>query len=94
MAKSNKKLLEEIEKIYQELDYTIRFEKGTFQSGYCLVENTKIVVVNKFFDQEGRLNSLLEILDNIDLDRSLLSSESIEVLKKLNHFEVTNLSLF
>lgn len=94
MAKSNKKLLGEIEKIFQELDYTIRFEKGNFQSGYCLVENTKIVVVNKFFDLEGRLNSLLEILDRIDIDLSLLSPESKGVLKSLNHFEVTNPSLF
>ena len=44
-----KTTLHKIEQIFQEQDYTIRYEKGNFQSGYCIVESNKIVIVNKFF---------------------------------------------
>ena len=33
--------LKKIEAVFGELDYVIRYEKGNFQSGYCLVENRK-----------------------------------------------------
>lgn len=94
MAKSNRKLLEQLEQILKELDYTIRYEKGNFQSGYCLVENTKVVVVNKFFDLEGRVNSLLEILENLEIDRSLLSRQSIDALQDLLPAIPVNQELF
>lgn len=65
MNKHTKPTLQKIEQIFKELDYLVRYEKGTFNSGYCIVENTKIVVVNKFFDTEGRVNVLIEILSGV-----------------------------
>lgn len=94
MARSNRKLLVQLEQILKELDYTIRYEKGNFQSGYCLVENTKVVVVNKFFDLEGRVSSILEILENLEIDRSLLSPQSIDALQKLLPADLVNQELF
>ena len=32
---------EKIEKIIEESGYLIRFERGTFQSGYCILESKK-----------------------------------------------------
>ena len=40
--KFTKTTLHKIEQIFQEQDYTIRYEKGNFQSGYCIVESKKI----------------------------------------------------
>ncbi len=47
--------LKKLEGLFDELDYSIRYEKGNFQSGYCIVENRRIAVINKFFDT-GRLS--------------------------------------
>ena len=44
MNKHTKPTLQKIEQIFKELDYLVRYEKGTFNSGYCIVENTKIVI--------------------------------------------------
>jgi hypothetical protein len=74
--------LKKLEELFDELDYTIRYEKGNFQSGYCLVENRKIAVVNKFFDTEGRINCLLDIVSKLDLDPESLSEKSRELLVK------------
>ena len=55
------KVVEQIESF----DYTIRYEKGHFQSGFCLLEDRKVVVINKFFDLKGRFETLTLILAQI-----------------------------
>ena len=72
--------LKKIETAFSEIGYTIRYEKGNFQSGYCLVENRKIAVVNKFFDTEARINTLLDILANLDIDPQTLTPEAQQFL--------------
>jgi len=79
-----KTTLKKIEELFKEIEYTIRYEKGSFQSGYCLVENRKIAVVNRFFDTEARINCLLEILGSIEVDPTSLSDKSAAFYKKIN----------
>ena len=78
-----KTTLHKIEQIFQEQDYTIRYEKGNFQSGYCIVESKKIVIVNKFFDTEGRINCLLDILSMIIVMEDVLSEKSKAFFKQI-----------
>ncbi|MCS6930143.1 MAG: hypothetical protein NZM43_11710 [Saprospiraceae bacterium] len=75
--------LKKLEELFSELNYTIRYEKGAFQSGYCIVEQRRIAVINKFFDTEGRIHCLLDILDRITFDPSQLSEKSREFFQKL-----------
>jgi hypothetical protein len=74
--------LKKIEALFEELNYEVRYEKGNFQSGYCLVENNRVAVVNKFFDTESRINTLLDILSKFDVDTTALSEKSREMLLK------------
>ncbi|MBL7798292.1 MAG: hypothetical protein JNJ90_17490 [Saprospiraceae bacterium] len=74
--------LKKLEDLFAELDYAIRYEKGNFQSGYCIVEHRKIAVVSKFFDTEARINCLLDILSNLSFDSEMLSDKSKELLGK------------
>jgi len=74
--------LKKLEALFEELDYSIRYEKGSFQSGYCLVESRRIAVINKFFDTEARINCLLDILSGIDYSQETLSEKSLELIDK------------
>jgi len=74
--------LKKIEELFDELDYTVRYEKGSFQSGYCLVESRRVAVVNKFFDTEARINTLLDILTRIEFDPEILSDNARDLLGK------------
>ena len=65
--KLTKTTLKKLEVLFKELGYTVRFEKGQFNSGYCVVEQRKVVVINKFYDTEGRCNTLLDVLSTIDV---------------------------
>lgn len=73
--------LKKLEALFEELEYVVRYEKGSFQSGYCLVENKKIAVINKFYDVEGRINCLIEILSNLDVEGVSLSESAEKILK-------------
>ena len=42
--------LQKIEKILHEATYVLRYERGSFQSGYCIVEEKKVVILNKFLE--------------------------------------------
>lgn len=64
-----------MEQLFDEAKYIVRYEKGTFSSGYCILEHKKVVVVNKFLNTEGRINALMEILPSIALDEHSLSGE-------------------
>ena len=75
--------LKKIEHLFSELDYTIRYEKGNFQSGYCVVENRRIAVINKFYDTEARINCLLEILTTIEVAPDALEDKQAEFYQKL-----------
>lgn len=58
-----------------EAEYVLRYERGTFQSGYCILEDRKVVVLNKFLPMEGRLNTLLDILPQLRVDPETLTPE-------------------
>ena len=62
MIATTKHSLKKLEKLLKELGYAVRYEKGNFTSGYCLVEQRKVAIVNKFYDTEARVNVLLDIL--------------------------------
>ena len=71
----NQSTLKKLEELFGELQYTVRYEKGHFQSGYCIVEQRRIAVINKFFDTEARIHCLLDILSNIAFDPHQLPEE-------------------
>jgi len=68
--------LDKLEKIVGEAGYVIRYERGTFQSGYCILEQKKVVVLNKFLQTEGRINTLIDLIPQLDVHPELLSDES------------------
>lgn len=74
--------LKKLEDLFDELDYSVRYEKGNFQSGYCIVESRRVAVVNKFFDTEARINTLLDILSKFEFDYESLSEKSRDMLLK------------
>ncbi len=76
------KYLKQIESVFQELGYKLRYEKGNFQSGYCYVHESNVVVVNKFFDVQARFETLQNILSQVQIDYSELSALSRKFLSE------------
>jgi len=77
--KYNQTTLNKIEKLIEETGYIVRFERGNFQSGFCILEERKVVVLNKFLPLEGRINTLIDLLPQLQIDAEQLSPESKKV---------------
>lgn len=75
--------LKKLEQLYDEARYIIRYEKGNFASGYCILEDRRVVVINKFLSVENRINALLEILPTIEVNEAELSGEMLKWYQQL-----------
>ena len=81
--KYSKHFLNKLEDVFSESDYILRYEKGNFKSGYCIINDTKVVVVNKFYSLEGKVNCLYEILKSIELNSEGLSPKNLKLYQEL-----------
>jgi hypothetical protein len=68
--------LDKIERILDETEYIVRYERGNFQSGYCILEDRKVVVLNKFLQLEGRISTLIDIVPQLKIQPELLTPET------------------
>ena len=69
-------ILNKIEAIVEEAGYIIRYERGSFQSGYCILEDRKVVVLNKFLQLEGKINTLIDLMPQLKIEAESLKPES------------------
>ena len=77
--KYTQNILDKIEKVAAESKYVIRYERGNFQSGYCILQEKRVVVLNKFLQTEGRINTLIDLLPQLDIHFDSLTHESQKV---------------
>ncbi len=83
--KYNQPTLNRLEKILDDAGYVLRYERGSFQSGYCILENKKVVVLNKFLNVEGRINTLIDILPSLTITYELITTDSQKILDETSH---------
>jgi hypothetical protein len=85
--KYSQSTLDKLEAVIEEAGYVLRYERGTFQSGYCILEEKKVVVLNKFLQIEGRINTLFDLIPQLEIHAELLSEESqklyVDIISKL-----------
>jgi hypothetical protein len=82
--------LEKLESILKSAGYKLRYEKGNFKTGACVLENSRVVVVNKFSNLENKILGLAELLAILDISSELLDDKQRQLLLTLKQ---TNLKL-
>jgi len=81
--------LDKVENVIEEGGYIIRYERGTFQSGYCILQEKKVVVLNKFLQTEGRINTLIDLLPLLKVNIDDLTHESQKLYEEMMAMEVS-----
>ena len=81
--KYNLATLKKLENILDECGYIIRYERGSFQSGYCILEDRKVVVLNKFLTTEGRINTLMDLIPLVNITYEMLTTDSQKMFDNL-----------
>ena len=67
--------LDKIEDLFSFLGYKVRYEKGNFRTGACVLQNTKVIVVNKFSNLEIKINSLIVLLKDFEVNKELMDDK-------------------
>ena len=80
--------LNKLEDLISETDYILRYEKGNFQPGYCIIRERRVIIVNKYYPVDGKINSLLEIIRLIEVDPARLSEGNRKLYAELSQTEI------
>lgn len=87
MIKYTKNYLAKLEDVIAESDHMLRYEKGNFKPGWCVLRESKIIIVNKFYTMEGKINCLVDILRTVQLDTAKMNEKNLAFFQELNQTE-------
>jgi hypothetical protein len=87
-VKYSKQYLNKLEDLMTETDFILRYEKGTFKSGYCILNSKKVAIVNKYFTHEGKINCLIDIFKSIEVDTEKLSLKNQALYLELSQTDL------
>jgi hypothetical protein len=80
--------LEKLELLLKTAGYKVRYEKGNFKTGACLLLNSKMIVVNRFSNLESKILALAELLRDLEIDINLLDDKQFAFLQQLKQTEL------
>ncbi|TSD67435.1 hypothetical protein FFF34_008600 [Inquilinus sp. KBS0705] len=80
--------LEKLEMLLKTAGYRVRYEKGNFKTGACLLLNSRIVVVNKFANLESKIAALADLARTLDIDYNLLDEKQAAFLHQLKQTQL------
>jgi hypothetical protein len=75
--------LDKLESLLKALDYRVRYEKGNFKTGACVLENSRVVVVNKFSNLESKIQGLADLIGTLEVQDQLLDDKQKQLLNQL-----------
>ncbi len=86
--KYSKQYLHKLEDLMAETDFILRYEKGSFKSGYCILNSKKVAIINKYFTHEGKINCLLDIIKVIEINSDKLSTKNQSLYLELSQTNI------
>ena len=77
-----KLIYNELRELLEKLGYKLVLDKGSFNTGYCLLEDEKMIVINKNKPYENRIKILSEILSKINTDNIYIKPKIRELINQ------------
>lgn len=81
--KEFEEILDELKSLANELGATVRFEKGDFKGGYCIIKDTKVIVVNKLANLQRKVMILSAALKELGIDQIYLNPRLREIIEEM-----------
>ena len=69
---TNEQILSELEQLASNCGITIRYEKGDFDGGYCVLKAERLIVINKRLALARRTSVLAQGLAEVGIDEMYL----------------------
>ena len=80
--------LEKLESLLKSLGFKLRYEKGNFKTGSCVLENNRFILVNKYSNLESKINALADLLQRSETDDTLLEDKQKAFLYELKQLKL------
>jgi hypothetical protein len=75
--------LDKLESLLKALEYRVRYEKGNFKTGACMLENSRVVVLNKFANLESKIQGLSDLIAALEIQNHFLDDKQKQLLNQL-----------
>lgn len=82
--KEFEEILQELKAIADQLGATVRFEKGDFKGGYCLIHEKKVIVINKMTNLQRKVMILSTALKELGIDEIYMTPRVREVIEEMS----------
>lgn len=87
MIKYSASTLERLEELALLAGYTVRNEKGNFKNGSCVLEEGKLIVLNKFAAIEVKISFLINAINELKIDETILDERRLKFLHEIRAIE-------
>ncbi len=84
-----KQMLAELEDVADRLGYKVRYEKGNFKGGYCLLRESRLLVVNSRNEVERRIIIVAKSLKEMGIDGIFVKPGVREIVEKESSRKLT-----
>lgn len=74
-------IIGDLEEVGKQLGLDLRYEKGDFEGGYCILKNQKVVVVNKRLSDARRASSLAQALAEYGIETTYIKPNVREYIE-------------
>jgi hypothetical protein len=82
--KEFEEILQELKAVADQLGATVRFEKGDFKGGYCIVRDKKIIVINKMTNLQRKVMILSTALKELGIESIYVVPRIREVIEEMS----------
>jgi len=76
-------LINDLKEIANKLGVVVRFEKGDFKGGYCVVKDKKIIIINKFASTQRKAAILTTALKELGIEDLYINPKLREIIEEL-----------
>ncbi len=76
-------VLDDLKSLATQMGAKVRFERGDFKGGYCLLEENKMIVINKLSTTQRKIMILSSALKDLGIDDVYLTPKLREIIEEL-----------
>ncbi len=81
--KEFEEIIQDLKSLASQLGAEVRFEKGDFKGGYCLLKENKVIVINKMANLQRKVMILSMALKELGIDKLYLTPRMREIIDEM-----------
>lgn len=81
--KEFEEMVQDLKSIAAQLGAEVRFEKGDFKGGYCILKDSKVIVINKMTNLQRKVIVLSMALKELGVDKIYLTPRMREIIEEM-----------